>query len=211
MRRASVLFLMGALVGAIASFAISSLTVSAQAVQSWSKNQVTPIIFVKPSFGAFVPSDGATIGLTWQKDEVLPVALVKPAIGGFAPVDGMAIGNTWPKENVKPVVFVTPYSGMFVVSGQSGDAAPTVAPPSARKTSSCDPPIETHIDGDFNGWDDELIYKMDDGSIWQQANYHYHYHYTYHPSVLIFSNSAGVCHMKVDGDDDEGADVRRLK
>ena len=210
MKCAGVLFLTGALVGALAAFAIATHTVRAQAVQSWSKNQVTPIIFVKPSFGAFVPTDGTTIGLNWQKDEVLPVVLVKPAIGGFAPVDGMAIGNTWPKEGVKPVVFVTPYSGMFV-AGPSSDSAPTAAPSGPRKSSSCDPPVETHIDGDFNGWDEELIYKMDDGSIWQQSNYHYHYHYTYHPSVIIFSNSAGVCHMKVDGDDDEGADVRRLK
>jgi hypothetical protein len=75
---------------------------------------------------------------------------------------------------------------------------------------SCDPAIETHIAGDFNGWDDETIYKMDNGQIWQQANYHYHYHYAYHPEVLIYKSGSG-CHIKVTGDDDRGVDVVRLK
>jgi uncharacterized protein YjlB len=52
---------------------------------------------------------------------------------------------------------------------------------------------------------------MDDGSIWQQSSYHYHYHYAYHPEVLIYSSSAGSCHIKVEGDDDEGVDVHRLR
>lgn len=80
------------------------------------------------------------------------------------------------------------------------------SPPS----SGCDPAVETHISGDFEGWDDEKIYKMDNGQIWQQANYHYHYHYAYHPSVIIYKSSTG-CRIKVEGDDDEGVTVQRLK
>jgi hypothetical protein len=52
---------------------------------------------------------------------------------------------------------------------------------------------------------------MDDGSIWQQSTYQYHYHYTYHPSVTIYPNRSGTCHIKVEGDDDDGADVVRIK
>lgn len=83
----------------------------------------------------------------------------------------------------------------------------------SKKTSppECTPAIETNIHGDFNGWDDEVIYKMDDGSIWQQANYHYHYHYAYHPAVIIYPTRYGTCHIKVEGDDDEGVDVIKLK
>jgi hypothetical protein len=66
------------------------------------------------------------------------------------------------------------------------------------------------IDGDFNGWDDEVIYKMTNSEIWQQRNYHYHYHYTYEPRVIIYPTSTG-CHIKVDDDDDEGVDVLRIK
>jgi hypothetical protein len=80
----------------------------------------------------------------------------------------------------------------------------------AAATSDCNPTIETNISGEYNGWDDEVIYKMDNGQIWQQANYHYHYHYAYHPSVIIYPTSHG-CHIKVNDDDDEGVDVVRLK
>jgi len=87
-------------------------------------------------------------------------------------------------------------------------AAPAAAP--ARTSSDCSPAIETHIAGDYNGWDDETIYKMDNGQIWQQAEYHYHYHYAYHPSVIIYPTRSG-CHIKVEDDDDKGVDVVRLK
>ena len=107
---------------------------------------------------------------------------------------------------------------MFVVRSQDqGSNSPAmtssgIAPGSGLSGSSqCRSAIETHVDGDFNGWDNEVIYKMDDGSIWEQSNYHYHYHYAYHPSVTIYPTRSGVCHIKVDGDDDEGVDVNRLK
>jgi len=79
-----------------------------------------------------------------------------------------------------------------------------------KKTGSCDPTIETQIDGDFEGWEDETIYKLRNGQIWQQASYHYHYHYAYAPEVTIYSTSAG-CVMRVSDDDDEPIPVRRLK
>lgn len=75
----------------------------------------------------------------------------------------------------------------------------------------CDPPVESHIAGEFNGWDSETIYKLDNGDIWQQSNYHYHYHYSYHPAVLIYRNRYGTCHIKVEGDNDEGVDVIKLR
>ena len=76
--------------------------------------------------------------------------------------------------------------------------------------SPCNPTIETNVSGEFNGWDSETIYKMDNGQIWQQATYHYHYHYAFHPSVIIYPVKAG-CHIKVNDDDDSGVDVVRLK
>jgi hypothetical protein len=94
MRNSPIVFLAGALVGSLAAFAIMNGSVSAQAMQSWSRAQVTPILFVKPSFGMFVPADGSSIGLSWSKDQVLPICLVKTSVGGFEPVDGFAIGNT---------------------------------------------------------------------------------------------------------------------
>jgi len=217
MKGATFLFLTGTLFGSLATFAISIGSVNAQVVQSWRKSQVTPMLFVKPSFGVFVPGDESSIGLSWSKDQVLPVCLVKPFAGSFVPVDGTAIGNTWPKSDVKPVAFVEPSFGMFIARDGQTDTAPAItsprspAVPNTSRPGVCNPVVETRIDGDFNGWDDEVIYKMDDGSIWQQSNYHYHYHYSSHPSATIYPTRFGVCHIKVEGDDDEGVDVNRIK
>lgn len=90
-------------------------------------------------------------------------------------------------------------------------ASEAVSTPATTAHSACDSAIESNIAGDFNGWDDETIYKLDDGSIWQQANYHYHYHYAYHPEIVIYKNKAGACHIRVTDDDGEGVDVVRLK
>jgi len=70
--------------------------------------------------------------------------------------------------------------------------------------------IETRIDGEFNGWDGETIYRLQNGQIWQQSVYHYHYHYAYSPSVLIYSSGGGY-KMKVEGDSDEPVSVQRLR
>jgi hypothetical protein len=69
--------------------------------------------------------------------------------------------------------------------------------------------IETAIDGDFEGWDGETIWKMENGQIWQQASYAYHYHYSSDPKVLIYRADGGW-KMKVE-DDDESVAVKRLK
>ena len=58
--------------------------------------------------------------------------------------------------------------------------------------------IETQIDGEFEGWEGETIFKMMNGQIWQQSSYAYLYHYAYCPNVIIFKTSTGYI-MKVDG------------
>jgi len=79
-----------------------------------------------------------------------------------------------------------------------------------KRTQGCDPAIEARIDGDFNGWTGDTVYKLQNGQIWQQASYHYHYHYAYSPEVTIFSGNVG-CVMRVSDDDDGNIPVRRLK
>ena len=44
--------------------------------------------------------------------------------------------------------------------------------------------IESQIDGDFEGWEGETIFKLTNGQIWQQTSYAYHYHYAFMPDVL---------------------------
>ena len=207
--------LVGVAIGVISVVGLNAPLVWAQLTQVWPRDKVVPIVLVKPSFGSFVPTDGNTIGISWTKEQVIPMVIVKPSFGNFVPAGGTTIGISWTQSEVKPVIFVESYMGSFVASSSiSQDSAPgsVQQPSNARAGSSgCASPIETHIDGDFEGWDDGTIYSMDDGSIWRQSTYHYHYHYAYHPSVLIFQAASGTCHVKVDGDDDEGADVVRIK
>jgi len=58
--------------------------------------------------------------------------------------------------------------------------------------------IETQIDGEFEGWKGETVFKMMNGQIWQQSSYAYLYHYAYCPKVIIYRTSTGY-YMKVDG------------
>jgi len=69
--------------------------------------------------------------------------------------------------------------------------------------------IESKIDGNFEGWSGETIFKLMNGQIWQQANYSYVYHYAFMPDVTIYSAASGW-KMKVDGVD-ETIEVRRLR
>lgn len=82
--------------------------------------------------------------------------------------------------------------------------ASTPAPPS-----NCSPAIETQIDGDFNGWEGDTIFKLANGQIWEQAEYDYEYEYDFMPAVVIYGASDG-CRMKVEGMDDTIL-VKRIK
>lgn len=44
---------------------------------------------------------------------------------------------------------------------------------------------EGRIDGEFEGFGDELLFKMRNGTYWLQAKYKYWYHYAYSPHVEI--------------------------
>ena len=69
--------------------------------------------------------------------------------------------------------------------------------------------MESTITGDFEGWEGETIFKLDNGQIWQQAEYDYTYDYEYRPDVTIYQTSSG-CRMKVEGVE-ETILVRRIK
>ena len=69
--------------------------------------------------------------------------------------------------------------------------------------------INTKIDGEFNGWDGETIFKMLNGTIWQQSSYDYTYHYAYMPDVIIYKKG-GTYYMKVEDVNDE-IQVKQIK
>lgn len=57
---------------------------------------------------------------------------------------------------------------------------------------------EGKIDGKFNGFDEEAIFKMQNGDEWVQAEYKYWYHYDYCP-VAIISEENGRYILTVQG------------
>jgi hypothetical protein len=69
--------------------------------------------------------------------------------------------------------------------------------------------IETGIDGDFEGWDGDTVFKLENGQVWQQVSFDYEYHYAYRPKVLVYK-SGSVYKMRVDGMHHE-ITVKRLK
>jgi hypothetical protein len=79
----------------------------------------------------------------------------------------------------------------------------------SRVRSACSPAIESAISGEFEGWSGETIFKLDNGQIWEQAEYDYEYEYDYRPDVTIYETRAG-CKMKVEGVD-ETILVRRIR
>jgi hypothetical protein len=83
-------------------------------------------------------------------------------------------------------------------------------PPQGRTigNSDCTPAVESTIKGDFEGWDGETIFQLDNGQIWQQAEYDYMYSYQYRPDVTIYQTSSG-CQMKVE-DEEETIVVKRI-
>jgi hypothetical protein len=87
--------------------------------------------------------------------------------------------------------------------------AVTVGQVSNPKTSPKPDVIESRIEGDFEGWDGETIFKLDNGQIWQQASYAYRYHYAYRPEVVIYRSGGGY-RMRVE-DVSDTIPVKRLK
>jgi hypothetical protein len=81
--------------------------------------------------------------------------------------------------------------------------------PSFSGRSSCSPTIESTISGEIEGWDGETIFKLENGQIWQQAEYDYTYFYAYRPDVTIYPTNTG-CRMKVE-DEEETVLAKRIK
>lgn len=66
----------------------------------------------------------------------------------------------------------------------------------------------TKIDGDFEGFDDEVLFKLIDGTYLIQDQYKYWYHYAYSPQVNIL-RSNGRLYLQVVGQS-EAVPVRQI-
>lgn len=62
------------------------------------------------------------------------------------------------------------------------------------------------LDDEFEGFDDEMLFKTATGEYWIQTTYKYWYHYAYRPEITIFREN-GMYYLSID---DEQVQVRRL-
>jgi hypothetical protein len=110
-----------------------------------------------------------------------------------------------------PSVFSLSNKGEIVVSPLTTDPRAVLDALNRRSggTATSGTVIESQIDGDFEGWDGETIFKLTNGQIWQQDEYDYTYEYEFMPDVTIYADG-GVWKMKVEGVSDV-IRVKRLK
>lgn len=45
--------------------------------------------------------------------------------------------------------------------------------------------LQTHVRGAWHGWKGDTVVQLDDGSKWEQAEYHYEYRYAYRPAASL--------------------------
>jgi len=57
---------------------------------------------------------------------------------------------------------------------------------------------DSHISGEFEGWDGDKVYLLDNGSRWEMTSYRYSYRYSYRPRAQIWDDG-GQFLLEVDG------------
>ncbi len=67
---------------------------------------------------------------------------------------------------------------------------------------------DSRISGEFNGWDGDAVFELDNGTTWQQALYKYKYRYKYRPRAKVWRDG-GRYFLEVEGMD-ERIEVRQI-
>jgi len=94
----------------------------------------------------------------------------------------------WYHYKYRPAAVITRESGNYVLTVE-GHSIPV------RRVTDV---VESQIDGEFEGWQGESVYRLVNGQVWEQAAYKYEYHYAYRPEALVYPSSEGY-KMVVDG------------
>lgn len=68
--------------------------------------------------------------------------------------------------------------------------------------------LRSDIDGEFEGFEDEVLFKLIDGTYWVQDEYKYWYHYAFCPEALILRDGDRL-YIQVDGQS-ETVPVRQI-
>ncbi len=140
-----------------------------------------------------------------------------PFMGNNGEIFKLADGSIWEVKyeyeylyEYYPDVVICPSKDKLIMGDKSLSVELISSPKQTKKESlstesknespSAETTIESQIDGDFEGFEGETIFKLMNGQIWQQSEYWYHYHYAFMPNVIIYK-SGGDYKMRVDGVD----------
>ena len=144
-----------------------------------------------------------------------------PFLGNNNEIFKIADGSFWEVKfeyeymyEYYPTVVLCPSTGKLAIKGKSlniqaiAPATKSSGAPTLNSSQASDV-VETKIDGDFTGFEDEKIFKMLNGQIWQQSSYGSRSRSLSSPKVLIYK-SGSTYKMRVEGIDAE-VSVTRLK
>jgi hypothetical protein len=67
-----------------------------------------------------------------------------------------------------------------------------------RTRAGCSSPVDSRIDGDFEGWDGGTLFELENGQVWMQRGTARQHTYRFSPRVRIHRSTSG-CAMTVDG------------
>ena len=134
-----------------------------------------------------------------------------PFMGNNGEVFKLADGSIWEVKyeyeymyEYYPSVIACPAKGKMVVGQRTLNVQllnAAIPPPKSQdsaKSPLTSEVIESRIDGDFEGWEGDTIFKLMNGQVWQQMDGRYKYTYKYGPKVIIF-RSGPAYKMQVDG------------
>lgn len=132
-----------------------------------------------------------------------------PFLGNNGEIFKLSDGSLWEVKfeyeylyEYLPDVLICPSRGKLLIRGKNLNVQ-RISGPSSRSgasTASGTDVIEARIDGEFQGWEGETIFKLTNGQIWQQASYAYTYTYKFMPKVMIIKTGRGY-ELHVDGMD----------
>ena len=167
--------------------------------------------------GTLIASAVVTQPTHAQSCYVSSVVSPTPFMGNNGEIFRLADGSIWEVKyeyeylyEYYPTVVVCPSAGTLVINGKKLNIAVVASGRSAAPAPQTGADvIETRIDGEFEGWEGDTIFKMMNGQIWQQTSYAYKYSYKYSPQVIIFRTGRGY-EMQVEGISDR-IRVTRLK
>lgn len=100
-----------------------------------------------------------------------------------------------------PNVVICPSGDKLIVKGKSLNVellSSRSAKPAGGSSGRLPPQIESRIDGRFEGWSGETIFKLENGQIWQQTSYASTHSRKFRPKVVITRTGAGY-EMQVEG------------